>query len=416
MSLIRTSALNGIAVLVKMLTLLGINKILAVLVGPAGYAVVGQFQNAVQMITTFSSGAITTGVTKYTAQEADDPIFLSRLWKTAGTISILSSLFVSFLIFVFNKPLSAFFFKDSGFGDIFNWFAGLLVFFVLNSLLLAILNGKKEIKTYVTASIVGSLLSLILTSVLSQNLGLKGALIALGTYQSFAFVVTLILILNKNWFKLSDLFGAIDKGLVIKLFHYTIMALAAAICVPLSHIFLRELLIDKISLLAAGEWEAMFRLSSAYLVFVTSTLSVYFLPRIAELKTSFEIRSEIKACLKIIIPFLILATIFIYLLRLPIIDFLFTYEFRAIEQLVGIYLVGDLFKIIGWMFGYVMIAKGMTKEFVLSEIIFSTSFFILVYLLLPKFGLQATAYAHLMNYIGYSLYVYRRLVVKGIIA
>ncbi len=57
MTLIKTSLLNAIAVVIKMLTLLGINKILAVYVGPTGYAALGQFQNAVQMITTFGSGA-----------------------------------------------------------------------------------------------------------------------------------------------------------------------------------------------------------------------------------------------------------------------------------------------------------------------------------------------------------------------
>ena len=68
MNLIRTSLLNGVAVLIKMIALLGINKVLAVYVGPAGYAAVGQFQNAVQMITTCASGAINTGVPNYTAE------------------------------------------------------------------------------------------------------------------------------------------------------------------------------------------------------------------------------------------------------------------------------------------------------------------------------------------------------------
>lgn len=72
MTLIKTSLLNAIAVAIKMLTLLGINKILAIYVGPAGYAALGQFQNAVQMITTFASGAINSGITKYTAEYEGD--------------------------------------------------------------------------------------------------------------------------------------------------------------------------------------------------------------------------------------------------------------------------------------------------------------------------------------------------------
>ncbi|MEL6948786.1 MAG: DegT/DnrJ/EryC1/StrS family aminotransferase [Pseudomonadota bacterium] len=70
----------------KMLTLLGLNKILAIYVGPAGYAVLGQFQNAVQMITTLASGAINTGVTKYTAEYGEDAPRQHAVWRTAGTI------------------------------------------------------------------------------------------------------------------------------------------------------------------------------------------------------------------------------------------------------------------------------------------------------------------------------------------
>ena len=51
MTLLKTSALNGIAVLTRVGTALLLNKILAVHVGPAGYAVIGQFQSLVGMVT-----------------------------------------------------------------------------------------------------------------------------------------------------------------------------------------------------------------------------------------------------------------------------------------------------------------------------------------------------------------------------
>ncbi|HZK24233.1 MAG TPA: O-antigen flippase, partial [Oscillospiraceae bacterium] len=93
MTLIKTSLLNGIAVVIKMLTMLGLNKILAIYVGPAGYAAIGNFQNAAQMITTFASGAINTGVVKYTAEYHDDEEKQRQVWRTAGTIAVLGSVF-----------------------------------------------------------------------------------------------------------------------------------------------------------------------------------------------------------------------------------------------------------------------------------------------------------------------------------
>ena len=133
MNLLKTSALNSIAVLMKMLTLLGINKVLAVYVGPSGYAALGQFQNAIQMITTFASASINTGVTKYTAEYHDNEEKQRTIWRTAGTLALIGSVSSGVLVALFNKPLAGWFLKDTSLGGVFIWFAVGLVFFSFNT-------------------------------------------------------------------------------------------------------------------------------------------------------------------------------------------------------------------------------------------------------------------------------------------
>ena len=72
MTLLKTSTWNGLAVGVRMLTALAVNKFLAILVGPSGYALIGQFQNGITVMIAFSTGALGTGVTKYTAEYHGD--------------------------------------------------------------------------------------------------------------------------------------------------------------------------------------------------------------------------------------------------------------------------------------------------------------------------------------------------------
>ena len=415
MSLVKTSLLNGIAVFIKMLSLFGINKVLAVLVGPSGYAIVGQFQNLVQMLTTFSSGAVTTGVTKYTAEKKDDLGFIHGLWKTAGTISIIGSLITGTLLVVFSRSLSLYFLKDENYQNVFYWLAGSLIFFVFNSFLLSIMNGKKEIKIYVAANISGSLLSLISVYIFSSVWGLEGSLIALAVYQSIAFVVTFFLILRQPWFQLSYLAGAIQKQHLIGLSHFTLMSLAAAVCVPSSHLFVRSFLIERLSPEAAGEWEGLIRLSSAYLMFLTTTLSVYFLPRMSEIKTKKETVTELNYILKYLIPGLVISICFIYFFRNLIISVLFSDKFIFIEQLIGIQLIGDFFKMLGWTMGYILIARGLAKEFVISEVLFSLTFIAFSYYAVDSMGLIGMSYAHLLNYIFYALYLFYRLKMKDLI-
>ncbi|MEH6388835.1 MAG: O-antigen translocase [Pseudomonas profundi] len=415
MTLVKTSLLNGIAVVIKMLTLLGLNKILAVYVGPSGYAALGQFQNAVQMITTFASGAINTGVTKYTAEYYEDEERQHKVWRTAGSIALIGSLLTAALLIAFNRALAGWFLKDEALGSVFIWFAATLVLFVFNTLLLAILNGKKEIQRYVIANIAGSLFALAVTSIMAVRLGLYGALVALAIYQSLTFFVTLLVTYKARWFKLSYIVGGIDKQTARSLMKYTAMALTSAICVPLSHILVRNHLGEALGWEAAGYWEAMWRLSAAYLMLVTTTLSVYYLPRLSELQNAADIKEEINQGYKIILPVAAVCGVVIYSLRDFIIRILFSSDFLPMEQLFLWQMIGDTLKIGGWLLGYVMAAKAMLGLFVISEIIFSISFFSLTYLLTSKMGIEAASVAHAANYAAYFIFLAIALKIKKVI-
>jgi PST family polysaccharide transporter len=413
MNLVRTSLLNGIAVVIKMLTLLGLNKVLAIYVGPAGYAAIGQFQNAVQMITTFTGGAISNGVVKYTAQFHDSPDRQVKLWRTAGTITIVGSVLVGGLVALFHRQLALMFLKDENLAGVFLWFAGGIVFFSLNALLLAILNGRKEILLYVAANIVGSLLSFSVTFYLATQLGLYGALIALVIYQSISFVVTLLLCLRTEWFNISSLIGRVDRDTLGKLSGYFLMAVVSAVCVPLGQMLVRNHLANTYGLEVAGYWEAMWRLSAAYLLLVTTTLSVYYLPRLSELKSGIEIKREVLDGYKLILPVAVVAGLLMYLLRDIVVSVLFTSEFYHVRDFFSGQVVGDSLKICSWIMAYVMLSKAMVKLFVLTEVLSCASFYVLSVVFTDLWGMAAVTWAYAANYALYSvvmyLFVYRKL-------
>ncbi|SDB07175.1 polysaccharide transporter, PST family [Pseudomonas sp. NFACC23-1] len=406
MTLIKTSLLNGIAVIIKMLTLLGINKILAIYVGPIGYAALGQFQNAVQMITTFASGAINTGVVKYTAEYHDDPDRQHKVWRTAGSIAFIGSVLTAVLIALFNQSMAKWFLKDEQYGGVFLWFAATLIFFVFNTLILAILNGKKEVGRYVLANIAGSLFALIVTSVMSVTMGLYGALVALAIYQSLSFFVTCALLLKAPWFKFKYLLGGIDKSVAKDLAKYTAMALTSAACVPLSHIFIRNHLGETLGWESAGYWEAMWRLSSAYLMLVTTTLGVYYLPRLAELKLVKDIKEEIFQGYKIIMPIVVIGAILVYLLRDRVVHILFSVEFYPMRDLFAWQLVGDTLRIGSWIVSYLMLSKAMFKPFMVTEVVFSAMFYGLSLVFTQWLGIQGVVLAYAINYLIYWAVIY----------
>lgn len=413
MNLLNTSLLNGVAVLIKTATLFLLNKILAVYVGPAGYAAIGQFQNFIQMVTVFSGSAINTAIIKYTAEYHEDEAKQRAIWKTAGSIVFLFSLIFSILIILFQKQLSTYIFQTTEYQSVFVWFAVFLLLFNFNALFLAILNGKKEILKLVIANIAGSVFALIITSILAMQYKLYGALVGLSIYQSLAFFVTLFLCYRADWFKFSYLFGRINLEISKKFAAFALMALVSALCVPLSQMLIRSHLNNEFGLVYAGYWEAMVRLSGAYLMLVTTTLGVYYLPRLAELKQLSDIKKEVYLGYKFIFPLALLGGLCVFLLKDWIIVILFSESFLPMRELVIWQMIGDSLKIGSWILAYLMLSKAMTKLFIATEILFSITLVVFTYIATDILGFVGVTVAYLVNYALYwmvmSLLVFKQL-------
>ena len=403
--------------MVKMLAMLGINKVLAIYVGPAGYAALGQFQNAIQITTTFASGAINTGVTKYTAEYHDREDLQHSVWRTAGTIAVIGALTTGLIIALLHKLLARIFLQDQTNSTVFVWFGGALLFFVLNALLLAILNGKKEISRYVLANIAGSIFAIVATAFLAIHYGLYGALTALATYQSAAFIATLVLILNAKWFSFRHFVGKIDKRVAMDLAKFTAMALTSAVCAPASEILVRDYIGRTLGWTEAGYWEAMTRISAAYLTFITLSLSVYYLPRLAELHSPRAIRNEVVSVMRLVVPAVAVVAIAIWSTRDMLIKLLLSTEFLPIRDLFAWQMLGDVFKTASWVVAYLMLAKAMTRIFIITEVLASVSFVVLARILTNALNLEGAIIAFTLNYAIYlialstgAIYYYKKAI------
>ncbi|KAF1021682.1 MAG: Lipid III flippase [Acinetobacter bereziniae] len=416
MNLLKTSVLNGIAVLIKTATMFILNKILAVYVGPAGYAIIGQFQNFIQMVTTFAGTAINNGVVKYTAEYYEDEIKQQVVWRTAGTIVLFFSFVFSLLILIFQKQLAVYIFHVESFQSIFVWFAIFLLFFTFNALLLAILNGKKEVFRLVLANIVGSIFSLIITSMLAVKYGLYGALVSLSIYQSLVFFVTFFLCYKSDWFRLSYFFGQIDKEVAGKLAAFALMAFVSVFFGNISQIILRKLIISEFGLSYAGYWEAMTRLSTGYLMLASTVLGVYYLPKLSELQTYSEIKKEVSNGYKYILPLAIIASVIVYILRDYIVKIMFTEKFMPMLELMFWQLIGDVIKIGSWIVSFMMLSKAMTKLFIITEAFFLISIIPLTMIFMSFFGYKGISIAFAVNGLVYwvvcSVFSFKNL--KGI--
>lgn len=406
MRFLQVSAMNGVAVAVRMATALVLNKILAVLVGPAGYALIGQFQNVVGVALILASGATAQGVTRYTAEHHDDMARQRTVWRTAGAVTLFGSAIGAFVLFAGGPWLAEVLLEDASQAYVFAALGLALAPLGLNALLLAILQGRKETRAYVVANIAGSLVGLALTGGLALSFGLQGALLALAVNQSVAFGATLLVARRLAWFSLSDLAGRIDWGVARNLGRYALMGLVAAVALPVAQTAIRQDLIGTQGLEAAGLWDAMNRLSGMALLFFTSTLSVYYLPRIAELRDDTALRGEVRTLVAMIAPAVIIIFAVVWLLRGFIVDLLFDPAFLPMTGLFGWQLAGDVLKIISWIFAYVMIGRGLAAKFITTEVVFNFSYAASAIAVSRQLGLQGVVIVYALNYLVYLIVVY----------
>jgi polysaccharide transporter, PST family len=406
LELIKTSLINSLAVGIRVLTAIGLNKILAMHVGPTGFALIGQLQNFIAMITNLSSGAMNKGVIKYTAEYYDDNSMQVSFWRTAGTIGAIGSISIGLILAITRVPLSVWLLKDKEYASIFIWLGIALFMFMLNALLLAIINGNKEIRLYVLVNICSSLISLIFTGGLVLYFGLYGAFIAMAINQSIILLVTLSFCWNRPWFSIKNIFGTIELRPLKYLSKFALIAIVSAILGPIAQIIIRNQLGSNFGWDAAGHWQALNRISKLYLMLVTTPLAVYYLPRLSEIRNRKELHKEITSGYKIILPIVIFGAILIYVLRDWMVVTLFSVEFEKMTKLFLWQLLGDISRIGSWLLAYVMLSKAMVKLTVITEIIFSVSWVLFVMLFTSLYGVIGAQIGYFLNYVIYWLTVF----------
>jgi PST family polysaccharide transporter len=403
MNLFKTSFWSAIATVFKILAGLVTNKIMAIFVGPGGIALLGNFANITGIASTFANGAIGSGVVKYIAEFENDEN-KKRVISTALKINLMCSFAIGFIVLAFNKALTQLTFNDTKYNSVFLIFGLTIIFYGLNTTITSVLNGYKNIKYLIITGLIGSAISLALAVIITIQFGLYGALINTMIAQLCIFLVNLFFIKKLN-LQLTKIWQIpYNRELSIKLFKYGLMSIAS-LSGTASLFFIRNYIYTNFSPAEAGYIQGVWTISSNYLLVITTSLTIYYLPTLSSIKEKAGIRSEILKGYKFLLPIAILGGLSIFLCRNLIIRILFTVAFTPMKDYFAFQLIGDTFKIAAWILSYLMVAKAMTRYFIASEIIFSILYVTIGLLFMHFFGSIGITYAYAISYMLYLLFL-----------
>ncbi|AVI67194.1 O-antigen flippase [Shewanella sp. WE21] len=404
--LLKVTAMTGLLTLLKMAMGFVIAKVVAIYTGPTGLAMLGQVQSMVGSLNGIINSPVGSGIVRFTAENKEHGFEACVPWWRASLqwVLIISAITIpSGLLLA--PHIATWLFEDAELTWVVMATVCVLPFTAIGTLCNSVINGQQLYRRYVGLGMVSALVSggTMLAMIMLYNI--QGALLAAAVQSALIGVVMLIANLRQPWFKLYYWWGATDKKARKAIGGYMLMAMTSALTVPISLIFIRNILIDQVGWNATGQWQAVWKVSEVYLSVITMALGTYYLPRLASLIGVDAIIKEINHTVRIILPIVIVMSVAVYLLRDVAISLLFTDEFRPARDLFAIQLSGDVIKITSWLYAYPMLSRGATKWFIGTEIIFSLLFVALAYLLIPIWGVKGAPVAYLVNYSLCLIYI-----------
>jgi O-antigen/teichoic acid export membrane protein len=360
--------LFGLTTAVRLGLGLVVIKIIAELGGPEGMGLLGQFMGVLAIVAIFSGGGISTGVTKYLAQNRSQGLDSTNYLQTALAITLYSSIFLAIAILLSASWGSRLLFGTEAYTSVIAVIAIFQIFLGFNNFSLAVMNGRKDVVGYCAATILGAFLGAIGMYCIAKNGGTDQLMLGLLVFTTSTAIFSPTFL----WFRHPELRHALkpifNRMAALKLIRFSGMQLMTVLTLPIAQIFIRSNIEDQYGWEIVGYWQGVNKISDAYLQFFLIYLANYFLPRLAETLKTEDLKRLVFDLFKIILPISIISTTIIYLTRYLFIDLLFSPTFIPMADYFTFQLIGDVFKILAYTLVFVAISRAMFKVLICAEI------------------------------------------------
>jgi len=397
---------NGFVIIFKVVSSFIVSKVSALYLGPSGYAIVGNFRNVLQGLLGVTSTGFESGIIKYISENKAHSNKQKIVVVNVVVLNFLICLCVGPLLFFFSEQLASYTLKQASYAFVFKYLACFFPFISLSFLIVYILKGMQKFWLYALLTSISNIINALLTFLFIYFYNLKGALIVSLVIPVLSFLAAFAF---RDIRQLFSSFLTNIKHVSIAFFKaisiYLLMAIYSAILISLSYLFIRNSIIKNIDIKTAGLWEAMNKISTFYMVFFSSLMTLYLLPKLAQNKTVSGYVVVMKEYFKTLIPIIFLSFLFLYFLRNEIINFFLSKEFLEIAPYFYLQLLGDFFKIISFSLAYQFHAKKMVFAYMVTDTVLYGVFYMLSVFFINDFNLMGVFYAYLSSTFLYFILV-----------
>lgn len=399
-TVLKITSLNAVVISIRLVVSVFIQRLLAISVGEAGIANIGQVRNLMVMLTSTSTLGMFSGIVKYVAEQKENKPELAKLFSTATVFVILGSIASALILYFGSSYFSNYLFQTNDFVYVFELLAVIVPFIGINRTVNGVVSGLSDYKKYAKIELISYLLATIAILIGLYTSKLEGVIIAIAIAPiiqllvlGFVFGKTLRTYIDLKHIKL----GFNYKN---KLLAFTLMSFVSAFLLNYIEINIRTTVADEININEAGYWTALTFISKNYMVFATGLFTLYVIPRFANIHNKKDFKNEVFNIYKTILPIFGLGMLLVYLFRNLIIEIIYP-DFMGMEPLFKWQLLGDFIRLCALVLAHQFLAKRLVKSFVVTEVISLVLFFVLTKIFIQYYGTEGVVMAHLVRYVIY---------------
>lgn len=390
-------------------------KAIAILLGPTGVGIIGLYATAVSLVGSITSLGLHSSAVRTIAGAAsrEDSEAVARTVNILRRLCWITGLLGWVAIAAISVPLSHLMFQSGAHAWAFATLGGTILLSAICNGQMALLQGLRRVGDIARVQVTAALLNVAITVliyVLLRERGIVPALIA----------NSIISLAATWWFARRIQFEAVPLSWKVGVAEtWSLLGVGLAltwsgVLVLAVDLLTRALVARDLGVVASGHYQAAWALSGLFAGFVLTAMGMDFYPRLAAVAHDHKaatraINEQTEIGVLLSLPGLLA----MLALAKPIVILFYSAKFLPAAELLVWMVLGVFGRIVSWPMGYVQLALGAGRWFMVSETIFHAVQGVFVFYFVANYGLLGAAYSFAAFYVVHVAGMYciaRRLI------
>ena len=392
------------------------SKLLAVIAGPLGVGIYSQFLNLSALTTSiFPIGSL--GILNYTSNYYEKQK-LEEIGIIIGYFlkrNIIYSIVFSVIMIIFSGNLSNILFSNGEYSSLIVLFAAFIPVNLCLSFIDIYLKGIRKLNIYVLFLSLNSIFSTIITLILIYFYSVTGAIYGLIVSVSLNLLIGfLILKKNKLIIKLSFQ-KKLDVTTKKNIYALGFGSIITLISQNLVILVIKSILAEERGISSVGLFQSVYSISAAYFGIFFTLIGSYSIPKMSSLHDISDMITEMNTTLRFLLLIYTPIIIIMFVLRIYVINLLYSSEFINAQNLLVYQLPAELIRGMSWVLGLWLIPNFKIKQWIFFDLTFYSLFIAFFYIFLRVFDyqLESVSLSYLISYLIYFLinyyYAYKKI-------